>query len=193
MLFGFLISYGAIVATMIAAGTVLPLPEEIVLLSLGYAASAKAVHLGPALSAAILGALIGDNILFGIARHGGAYAERLYALLLNSKAGKIAQKEDTYPALYIVVGRFIVGIRTLGPLVAAHQGVSWLRFAFWDAVAVAIYVPTIFFLGFHFHHSILAFIEDVRTAKHFIFIALMVIIAMYVAWSWRSAWIKTKS
>ena len=192
MLLGFLLSYGAIVLTMVAAGTVLPLPEEIVLLSLGYAASAKAVHLGPTLAALILGALIGDNLLFGIARHGGKYAEWLYALLLSSKAGKIARKEDTYPALYIVVGRFIIGIRTLGPLVAAHQGVSWVRFAFWDAVAVSIYVPVIFFLGFHFHHSILAFIDDVRTAKHFIFAVLILLIAVYVTWSWRSAWLKTK-
>ncbi|MBP9669545.1 MAG: VTT domain-containing protein [Candidatus Pacebacteria bacterium] len=192
MFLAFLLSYGAIVVTMVAAGTVLPLPEEIVLLSLGYAASAKAVHLWGALTACVIGALIGDNFLFGIARHGGKYAEWLYELLLSSKAGKIARKEDTYPALYIVVGRFIIGIRTLGPLVAAHQGMSWLRFAFWDAVAVLLYVPTIFFLGFHFHHSILAFIDDVRTAKHLIFIVLIVLIGLYVSWSWRSAWLRSK-
>lgn len=187
--------YPGIVVSMFLAGTLTPLPEEIVLLSIGYGASTHAFHLFPALFAAMLGALLGDATLFGIVRHGGAYADRLYRMFTYTKSKKVRRmvaREDTFPMHYIVVSRFIVGVRSLGPVLAAHHAVSWTRFLLWDSLAVALYVPTVFFLGFHFHHTVLRLFQDAELLRHVLFGAVLVFLALYILTRWIGPWRESK-
>lgn len=177
-----LLPYVGIALSLVAAGSFVPFPEEIILLTLGYGASAHVVHVLPALIAAILGIMIGDNMLFFLARQGGDYVDALYARLTQSRAGKFIAKGDSYPGYLVFVTRFIIGVRTVGPFIAVNQGMKWSRFFFWDTLAILIYTPLWFFLGFHFHHSILRIIEDMDIAKHIIFGLALLVFFAGVAW-----------
>ncbi len=179
------LSYGGIVLALVTAGTLVPFPEEIILLTLGYLTSAAHLAVVPTVIAAICGVLLGDNIMFSIARHGGPYVERLYALLSRTKVGKLAEERDEYPGLYVFLARFVIGLRTLGPLIAAQQGMSWWRFFLWDTAAVLIYVPGAIWLGHRFHASIVAFIRDINFAQHTIFILVLIAaVGVVAAYYW---------
>lgn len=109
--------YLGILASMFVAGTLTPLPEEIVLLSIGYGASTHVFHVFPALIASIIGAILGDATLFAMVKHGGTYADRLYRMFTYTKSKKVQKmvaREDAFPMHYIIVSRFIVGVRSLG-------------------------------------------------------------------------------
>jgi membrane protein DedA with SNARE-associated domain len=179
------LSYGGIVLALVTAGTIVPFPEEIILLTLGYLTSAAHLAVVPTVVAAICGVLLGDNIMFAVARHGGPYVERLYAMLSRTKMGRLAEERDEYPGVYVFLARFVIGLRTLGPLIAAQRGMSWWRFFLWDTAAVLVYVPGSIWLGHHFHASIVAFIRDIRLAQHAIFILVIcAIVAAIAAFYW---------
>lgn len=174
------LSYLGIFLSLILAGTLIPFPEEVILLSVGYAASAHLLHPVAALSIAIISIVIGDNILFALARHGGDFVDRLYARLTASRAGKFAARGDNYPGPFVFVTRFIIGVRTLSPFIAVNQGMHWWRFFLWDTAAVVVYTPLWFYVGFHFHHTILRVIRDIALAKHLIFIVCTVLVAVLI-------------
>lgn len=177
-----LLPYLGIAASLMAAGSVVPFPEEIILLSLGYGVSTHVLHMLPALLVAAAGILLGDSILFGIAKKGGVFADLMYARLTRSRVGVLVEHRDRYPGYMVVITRFIIGVRSFGPFIAVTQGMHWWRFFLWDIVAVSIYVPLWFFIGFHFHHSFLRFIHDLHILHGVVFALFLAFVGACALW-----------
>lgn len=175
-------SYFGIFFGLILAGSIIPFPEEVILLSLGYSASAGYLNTFFALCAAMFGVIVGDSILFALARHGGEYVDRLYARLTRSRAGKFISNSDSFPGYWVVVSRFLVGVRTLGPFIAVNQGMSWFRFLLWDISAVVLFVPLWFFAGYYFHSAFSEFVNGFVTIQHVAFLSVLVGVSALAWW-----------
>jgi membrane protein DedA with SNARE-associated domain len=116
-------------------------PAETVII----AATLLALH-GPLLvmgiaAAAIVGALIGDNILFLIGRHGGGWlCRRLVRGQKSQERLQWAQRAmRRHRDMIIIGGRFLPGGRTVVMLAAGLLEVPWGRFAPADLVAVLLW------------------------------------------------------
>jgi membrane protein DedA with SNARE-associated domain len=89
--------------------------------------------------AAGLGAFLGDNVVYWIGRVAG---RPLMERVLRGRIGQLEAAERQFErrgGIFIIVGRFIPGGRTLSSMSAGALGFSWPRFLAWDALAACVW------------------------------------------------------
>ena len=175
------LSYGGIFLITFFSGYIIPVPEEIVLLSVGYLSSVGVIHLGPAVIVSLLAIFASDCVLFYLAWHHNRYTERLKARLEQSWLAKsrLCSREHISRTIFLL--RFVIGFRFVGPVLAGSLHTRWLTFILADLSALLISVPIFIFLGFHFNASFVSLVTRVEATRHLIFIVVMIIISLLIA------------
>lgn len=142
--------YPLIVAGVMAENLGLPLPGEFLVLAAGsMAASGKLSMEGVILSAA-LGALIGDHLSFLMGRKAGSRLIDLYCRVTwcsrrcSSMAYRFFQR---YGTLTLIFARYLVGVRALAVPMAGMSGVSYRRFALFDAAGSLLWATLVALAG----------------------------------------------
>jgi membrane protein DedA with SNARE-associated domain len=174
-------SYLGIFVVMVLAGHLVPLPEEILLLLVGYAAASGLFNVYAITIVAALGIVTGDNILYWLSLHGNYYIEKLKKRIKPEKLDFYEKLIKSHAGKTIFVSRFIVGMRFLAPLLAGSLKVKKRTFQFFNSLAVAIYVPFIIFLGYHFHNDFIEVVIKVKFFRHLIFLALLTILGLLIS------------
>ncbi|MBV9312034.1 MAG: VTT domain-containing protein [Solirubrobacterales bacterium] len=136
--YGYLLVFAAVAMQALC----LPLPGTTVLVAAAlYAATSHHLEIAGVIAAGALGALTGTTAGFALGRQGG---ERLLLALgrrlrqsperINHLRGEFAD----HGGAWLVVGRFITGIRNIAGLMAGASGMTFRRFlAFSSAAALA--------------------------------------------------------
>jgi membrane protein DedA with SNARE-associated domain len=126
-------------------------PSEATAIAAGVVAGTGGLSVEVVILAAALGAIVGDNISFGLGHFLGARVERRF--FSGEKAQKRlqwAQKTlDERGGYLIVVARFIPGGRTVTTFTAGFvETFPWRRFLKYDALAGAIWGSYTVLLGY---------------------------------------------
>jgi membrane protein DedA with SNARE-associated domain len=126
-------------------------PSEATAIAAGVVAGTGGLSVELVIVAAALGAVVGDNISFGLGHFLGARVERRF--FSGEKAQerlKWAQKTlDERGGYLIVVARFIPGGRTVTTFTAGFvETFPWRRFLMYDALAGAIWGSYTVLLGY---------------------------------------------
>ena len=168
------LSYIGLFLFVVFSGYLIPIPEEIMLLLLGYIAGVGVVSIYTALAAGILGVLAGDNILFWISHYKGSkLIKRLRKKIRQHELNKYRHLMKKHIGKTIFIVRFIVGLRFFGPFLAGSMKIKWKIYQFYNFLAVLIYVPLLIFLGFRFHTQLALVITEVEIVRHLIFFMLL--------------------
>ena len=126
-------------------------PSEATAIAAGVVAGAGGLSVELTILSAAAGAIVGDNISFGIGHFLGARVERRFF------SGEKAQKRlqwaqrtlDERGPYLIVIARFIPGGRTATTFTAGFvETFSWRRFLVFDAIAGAIWGTYTVLLGY---------------------------------------------
>ena len=170
----------------------MPLPGETLLIFSAALASRGEMSLPSLLICAWAGAVIGDNVGYGIGRTLGRATVARFG-------GKVGLTEERfrwieglfarYGALTVMFARFFNILRQLNGIVAGTLGMSWWRFLVSNAVGAALWV-LIWMLGAFYisqHASILA-----KAAHHIgvaggLAAAAAIVAAAFTLWHWRRA------
>lgn len=175
------ISYLGIFLVVILSGYIIPVPEDIIMLIIGYIAAIHAVNLSIAIVVSVLAIIFADFALYYLSFHGFklavSFEKRIKANIVNWYIGHM--KERTF--LVMFVSRFIPGLRVVSPLVAGMIKISQPRFIFNSICSACIYVPLMILIGFFFHSKITPLISAVESTKHALFIILVVGIGLLTA------------
>jgi membrane-associated protein len=126
-------------------------PSEATAIAAGVVAGTGGLRVELVILAAALGAIVGDNISFGIGHFLGARVERrFFSGEKAQKRLKWAQKTlDERGGYLIVVARFIPGGRTATTFTAGFvETFPWHRFIRYDALAGAIWGAYTVLLGY---------------------------------------------
>lgn len=177
-------SYLGIALFVAGGGYVIPIPEEIFLLLIGYLAAADFVNIWISLGVCFVMILLSDFFVYNLAAHGSR-------LLLGYQAKVKPEKMNKYEALMrehagktIFLLRFVFGVRFLSILIAGSLRVKPKLFLTADFLALLIYVPALIFVGFHFHNSftvLVTTVEGVRRLFSFItLVTLAIMITFYI-------------
>jgi len=169
-------SYIGIVLAMAFSGYLIPLPEDIILLTIGYLAGTGVFSLGLAIPAGIIGGLMADNILYWLSRSGSSYIEKLKRKISPERLLKYEKAMQDHGGKTIFFFRFLPGLRAFMPIIAGILNVKWVKFQIYDFLAICIFVPAMTLLGYFFHNSIGLIIGKVEIARHVIF-GLIIILA----------------
>ena len=171
-------SYFGIFLALVISGYLIPFPEEILVLIVGYAAAAGFVNLYIAALVSIAALIAGDNILFWLSKTG--HATKFAVKVKKSKLAKFRKYMEGHIGKTIFLFRFIIGLRILSPYLAASMKVKWKKFQFYDLLAILIYVPVLIFIGYHFHNNLAVLLTKFAAIRHFIFLVISITIGIIV-------------
>ena len=173
-------SYLGIFALIVLSGYIVPIPEEVLLLTAGYLAAYTAINIYLVTVVAVLGVLIGDNFLFWLSHYKGSkIVSRLKKRIRKNELLKYERLMKAHIGKTIFMLRFIVGLRFFGPFLAGSMKTKWKTFQFYNLLAVLIYAPTVVFLGYHFHNKFLVILTELEIVRHILF-ALVLIALSYL-------------
>ena len=175
-------SYFGIFIIGATVGYLIPLPEEIFLLVVGYIAGIGLYNIYIATLFAILGVLMGDNVLFWLSRYKvSKIVDKINKQLDKHKIMKYRHLMKEHIGKTLFTLKFIVGLRVFSPFLAGSMKIKWKIFQFYNFLAVLIYIPILVFLGFHFHNKLAYIITGVEIVRHLIFLLSLVLIGFLIS------------
>jgi membrane protein DedA with SNARE-associated domain len=175
--------YFGIVVFLILTGCGLPIPEEVPIVFAGVLSSQG--HFDPWLAfvACLVGALLGDSVMFAIGYHFGHGLAVRHPRLAKFVG---AQREATFENVVerhmfkvMALARFMVGVRGPVYLAAGVARVPFRKFIVYDMVCATMVVGTFFAVSFYFGDHIAKLLRDAEWT-----ITLIVILAGLIAALW---------
>lgn len=172
-------SYLGIFGISFLANVVVPVPEEIVMLAIGYVAGTGAISFWITLPVVILGALASDAGMFALSRNDNRFIKGFYHRFFAKVFPIDIKFLRRHSGKVIFISRFLVQLRFLGPFIAGQSRVSWKKFLVWDILALSVYVSVLMWAGHYFEHRIDSIFDGINTAKNILLVAL----AAGILWS----------
>jgi len=120
-----------------------PVPGETILILAAVDAGTGRLNVWLVALLGFLGALLGDNIGFGIGHFGGRpLIERYgrYIFLTPERVAKATGFFDRHGGWVIIVARFIEGLRQANGIIAGISGIRWTKFLVFNAIGAALWV-----------------------------------------------------
>ncbi len=146
--------YGALFAVLFAESLGLPLPGETFLVASSFLASQSQMHVVWVATVAIVAAVLGDNLGYGIGRWGGHRLVARYGGRIGITAEGFAKAERFFARFgpeVVIVARFIPVLRQLNGVVAGGAQMPWKRFLVYNTLGAVLWVGTwtaaVFLLG----------------------------------------------
>jgi Uncharacterized membrane-associated protein len=158
------LSYFGIFLVVMAAGHVLPIPESVTLILIGYISVYRNVHLGLILFFAFLGTMGIDIFMYSISRKGSAFATRIARKIDQKHFDKYLNAQEKHLFWLVFFSHFIPGWRFANPVILGITRMPWKKFLTYSIIASCVHVPFYIFLGFYFHQDVMPLIETVQTS-----------------------------
>lgn len=175
-------SYFGVFILAIFVAYVIPVPEAVFLLLIGFTAGLGKLHIALVLIVVFAGVLIGDNILYRLSFFGNHLVQRFNRKMRESKLIQYEHLVVDHIAEAIYFLRFIVGVRFFGPVIAGSLGIPWKKF--FTANAMASLIHTVFFvmLGYMSGKKILYVVAEVEIIRHILLFASPFLVAAIVGY-----------
>jgi membrane protein DedA with SNARE-associated domain len=169
-------SYLGIVVFLTLTGIGLPIPEEVPIVAAGVASRAKALHWYYALPACLVGALLGDSLMYAIGRFFGAKVLKEHpwwsGFLTPEREQTIETLIKKHGIKAFFVARFLVGLRSPFYLTAGILRVKYRWFLFADFICASVVIGGFFGLAYLFGDRITGLIQSIE--RGFTVIAILV-------------------
>jgi membrane protein DedA with SNARE-associated domain len=144
--------YAAVFAAPLVESTGIPFPGETVLVAGAvYAAVTGRLNLAGVVAAAAAGAILGDNLGYGIGRAVGSRLLERFGGWIRLSPQRLELLQRFFVrrgALAVFVARFIIVLRTFGALVAGAARMPYLKFLPFNALGGAAWATAYGLLGF---------------------------------------------
>lgn len=184
------LSYLGIFGTAFLANVVIPVPEEVIILAIGYVVGLGHINFWITTGLVILGMLISDVIMFALSLHGN----KLVRLAYDKFFAKLVPMNDEFIQKHInkiiFVSRFLINLRFIGPFLAGQAKVSYKKFIVLDGVAIIVYAVTLIWAGNYFHNRIAAIFEGAGMVKNIILVVIGIMLLIMILRAVKNAFIK---
>lgn len=134
---------------------------EIILILGGFAAHRGYLDLPLVIAVAFLGSFLGDQFYFFLGRYRGR------ALLekhpdWNGRIGRFRRLMDRFGTPFIIIFRFLYGLRTVAPLAIGLSDIPVIKFMVLNALSAAAWAVALGILGYIFGHAMEIVLDDVK-------------------------------
>jgi membrane protein DedA with SNARE-associated domain/rhodanese-related sulfurtransferase len=162
-----------------------PIPAVPVLIAAGALAADGTLAVSEVFAVAVTTSVAADTLWFAAGR---AYGRRVMALLcrLSANAGAFLYRTETrferWGTLVLLMAKFIPGLSTLAPPLAASTGFSWGRFLVLDAVGAALWAGAAVGAGMALHAPIEGVLLHLNVAENAGPGLLSILLATYIGY-----------
>lgn len=174
------LSYLGVFGIALISDILVIVPEEVVLLSLGYIAGIGILNGFILVPIVIAGLLSMDTIIYLLSWQRNKFIVYFYDKFFSFRLGKNRQWLEKNPKRIIFFARFLIQFRFLGPFMAGHLHISKRTFFTYDLAALVLYVPALILIGSIFHAKIQNIINGISVARNIILIIIGLLIVFSV-------------
>jgi membrane protein DedA with SNARE-associated domain len=146
-------AYCLIFFALFLSGVGLPIPEELSFLLGGYLADSTGGSLILMIFFAVLGVLLGDIVLFFLARRHGERLLSVWPFRLLFTPARLTRGRaffSRHGSKTIFCAGFFAGIRATTFFLSSTMGVKFSHFLFWDSVRTLLTCPVSVWVGYRF-------------------------------------------
>lgn len=176
--------YLAFTVVLMLTGMGLPVPEEVPIVAAGFASSQGALNPWAAFAACLVGALLGDSILYGIGYHFGHNLirrhPRLAQMLHAEREAQIERMIRKHGLKVFFVARFMVGVRAPMYLAAGVLRMKYRYFLLVDLFCATCVVALFFGLAFRYGESIRGAIRGYEVAFTVVVCVAVAALSLYM-------------
>jgi membrane protein DedA with SNARE-associated domain len=162
-------------------------PPELIMPFVGFLVNRGELQLSYAILAATLGSIIGQTVLYAVARRVGEHRVRdfirrrgRYVLLRERDLERSLVLFDRYDSLLLVFGRFVPSLRSLVALPAGFARMRFLRFVLLTAFANFVWITFLVLLGRSLGRNWERLLEGLAVYERAVWIVLILIIGAFV-------------
>jgi membrane protein DedA with SNARE-associated domain len=179
-------SYLGIVALLVLAGCGLPIPEEVPIVVAGLLSAQGLLDPLLALAACLVGAVLGDCVMYAIGYHFGHNLLKDHPKLTHfvrpDREAKFEEMIRRHGLLVLFVARFMVGIRSPVYLSAGIVRIPFRRFLLMDLLCATAVVGTFFGLTYAFGEHVAALFRDVEVGLSVVALVAIAVGVTFVLW-----------
>lgn len=182
-------TYAAILGLLVAGGVGAPVPEELIQITAGYLARRGLLSFLPALGVAWVGLVVGDALLFRLARrHGPRLLEtpRVARLLTPARRSALERHYARHAFLTVMVGRHLSVLRVPIFALAGASGVPMATFVLADGLSAMVSAPLVLGLGWFFASHVEELKQDLAWAEHALLALALLAGLAWVLWQRRA-------
>jgi membrane protein DedA with SNARE-associated domain len=189
----FLLHYGywAVFGGILLEDFGLPLPGEALLIAGSVLASHGDMHIVPLLLLAWAGAVVGDNIGYGIGRFAGRRLVLRYGRYVLITRRRLDYGEHffrKYGGFVIVGARFLELLRQLNGIIAGMARMEWRHFLPYNVLGAALWVAFWGILSYETGARATEFVDLFNRFEIFVIIALGLSVVVLVAYLIHRRW-----
>lgn len=176
--------YVAVAGLVLIEDFGVPVPGETILILAAVDAGTGRLNVFLVALLGFLGALLGDNIGFGIGHFGGRpLIERYgrYIFLTPERVAKATGFFDRHGGWIIIVARFIEGLRQANGIIAGISGIRWAKFLVFNAIGAALWVAVWTSVGYFSGSHINTIYNDATRYDADIALGLGVLLVAFIA------------
>lgn len=177
------LSYIGIFGISLIANILFIVPEEVVLLGLGYVARAGDINIFAVIPLVILGLLTSDYVLYYLSKGNSKTIHFLYDRIFSKRIAFFSKKLsgderwiESNIEKVIFYARFLMQLRFIGPFMAGKHNVAPRRFVTYELAALVLYVPLLLWIGWYFRSRIEHIIGSIDKAHNIILIAVVALL-----------------
>ena len=176
--------YVAVAGLVLIEDFGVPVPGETILILAAVDAGTGRLNVFLVALLGFLGALLGDNIGFGIGHYGGRpLIERYgrYVFLTPERVARATGFFDRHGGWIIIVARFIEGLRQANGIIAGISGIRWTKFLVFNAIGAALWVAVWTSVGYFSGSHINTIYNDATRYDADIALGLGVLLVAFIA------------
>lgn len=176
--------YLAAFGVLLACGFGFPMPEDIVLFTLGYLSYVGDVSLPISIAVAFAGVMIGDSSIYMLGRTLGWRVLKLPGfrrVLTERRVDQARRAFNRRGHLYLFFARFAPGLRTVTFFSAGLLRIEFRSFFLYDGLAALLSVPLFTWVGYVLGEAFHERIKDVKSGGMLLgAIAVLVLVVVTV-------------
>ncbi len=187
-----LLSYVGIWFLSIVSNVVIPVPEEVIVIILGYLSAGPKLNTYILLPVVISGFLVSDIAMYFFSKKGNKLITAFYNKVFASRLDSRKEWIEKHINKVVFFSRFLIQLRFLGPFFAGQTGMSFRKFFTLDFLALVIYVPFYLLIGRYFRGRINFIINGVNAIRNIIIMVALLALLFALIRYIRRRLLKTK-
>jgi len=175
--------YLAVVGLVLIEDFGVPVPGETILILAAIYAGTGRLNVVLVGLLGFVGAVIGDNIGFGIGHFGGRpLIERFgrYIFLTPARIERATGFFERHGGWIIIVARFIEGLRQANGIIAGMSGIHWAKFLLFNALGAALWVGVWTTLGYLSGSNINTIYDTATRFSTYLAVAVGALVLAYI-------------
>lgn len=160
----------------------IPIPEEVLLLGIGYLVDIGDLNIYAAIAVSIGGIMAADNMWYWLGRSHSKITAKLRNKIGENRTAIYERMLKKHTGKYVFLSRFIPGARAIGPSLAGSMNLSKKYFWFFNTLAVLLYVPIFISIGYFFNYNLEILINKIVSIRHVVFVLFVSLVGLTVAY-----------